>query len=358
MDRDRFRRRLLRWYRAHRRPLPWRETADPYRIWVSEVMLQQTQVATAEPYYHRFLERFPRLEDLAAAQVGEVLKAWEGLGYYRRARHLHRAAREVTERHGGRLPQARPDLRALPGVGDYIANAVLSMAHQQPLAVVDGNVLRVLARVLRVADPVNLPASRRRFQAEADRLLDPRHPGDFNQALMELGALVCTPRRPDCSGCPVRDDCGAFQTGVVEAFPVRAPRGAVPHETVVTVVLRRRGRLLVTRRPAAGLLGGLWEFPGAALVPPEDLAAAARRAAAALTGLAVNGFRHLGTVRHAYSHLRVTHEVLAAASPRGAVRLTGAEAFRWAAPGELAALPFPRVQQKIFRLLGPAADPP
>jgi A/G-specific adenine glycosylase len=351
MDHDRFRRRLLRWYRRHRRPLPWRQAADPYRIWVSEVMLQQTQVATALPYYQRFLERFPSLDHLAGAELAEVLKAWEGLGYYGRARNLHRAARQVADEHQGRLPEARPRLRALPGVGDYIANAVLSMAFQQPLAVVDGNVLRVLARLMRLKAPVNLPASRPLYQEQADRLLDPACPGDFNQALMELGALVCTPRRPACAQCPVSDDCQAFQCAATGAFPVRAPRAPAPHATMVTAVIRRRKRLLVARRQAAGLLGGLWEFPGAALLPDEDPLAAGERIAKAVTGLNVVGLSRLGRVHHAYSHLRVTHEVLLGASPRGAVRLAGPEAFRWVRPGEMAELAFPRVQQKIFALL-------
>jgi A/G-specific adenine glycosylase len=358
MDPHRFRRRLLRWYRQHRRPLPWRQAADPYRIWVSEVMLQQTQVATALPYYERFLERFPNLDRLAGAELAEVLKAWEGLGYYSRARNLHRAARQVADEHHGRLPEERPRLRALPGVGDYIANAVLSMAFQQPLAVVDGNVLRVLARLLCLKAPVNHPASRPHFQAEADRLLDPACPGDFNQALMELGALVCTPRRPACAQCPVSADCQAWRSGETGAYPVRTPRAPVPHATLVTAVIRRRGQLLVTRRPAAGLLGGLWEFPGADLLPGEALLAAGVRIARAVAGLTVVDLRHLGRVGQDYSHLRVTHEVLTGASPRGGVRLAGPEAFRWVPPGDLTALAFPRVQRKILALLdGRVHDP-
>jgi A/G-specific adenine glycosylase len=205
-DIARLRRRLLSWYDVHRRDLPWRRTREPYRIWVSEVMLQQTQVRTAIPFYRRFLQQFPTPAHLARADEQSVLKCWEGLGYYARARNLHRAAARVAAS-GGRVPDEWDAFRALPGVGNYIAAAVLSIAYGRPHAVVDGNVKRVLARLLALDLPVNAPAALRAFQAEAERLLDRRRPGDYNQALMELGALVCTPRAPDCGGCPQDTQC-------------------------------------------------------------------------------------------------------------------------------------------------------
>src|SRR5512137_2692101 len=218
-DVARLRRRLLEWYQRQRRPLPWRETHDPYRIWVSEVMLQQTQVKTALPYYRRFLRQFPTLRKLAGADLGDVLKRWEGLGYYARARNLHRAAGMLAAGSGGRIPDRWDDFRALPGVGDYISAAVLSIAFDRPHAVVDGNVKRVLARLLAMAAPTNQTASHKIFQAEADRLLDRRHPGDFNQALMELGALVCAPTSPSCTLCPLIRCCAAHRGGTVARYP-------------------------------------------------------------------------------------------------------------------------------------------
>ena len=203
------RKRLTDWYAVHSRHLPWRQTQDPYRIWVSEVMLQQTQVKTVVPYYETFLAAFPYLETLAAAHLESVLKVWEGLGYYARARNLHRAARIVTERYGGRIPDRPDQFRTLPGVGDYICAAVQSIAYGVPLAVVDGNVKRVLARLYEIEEPVNRPSGARAFAKTADRLLDRSDPGVFNQALMELGALVCRPSSPDCGACPVRGRCAA-----------------------------------------------------------------------------------------------------------------------------------------------------
>ncbi|MFZ1983631.1 MAG: A/G-specific adenine glycosylase [Desulfatitalea sp.] len=197
------RRTLGAWYDTHRRDLPWRYTRDPYAIWVSEVMLQQTQVKTVTPYFQRFMQRFPDVGRLAQADEQSVLKSWEGLGYYSRARHLHQAAQRVVHEWDGRLPSTWPEIRQLPGIGDYIAAAVLSIAFAQPHAVVDGNVKRVLARLLRMATPINAAAGHQLFQAAADRLLDVQDPGRHNQAMMELGALVCTPQTPLCAQCPL-----------------------------------------------------------------------------------------------------------------------------------------------------------
>jgi len=202
-----FRKRLLDWYAAHHRILPWRKTRDPYAVWVSEVMLQQTQVGTVIAYYERFMDRFADVAGLARADLQAVLKIWEGLGYYARARNLHRAAAVVCARHGGQVPDTWDQIRALPGVGPYIAAAVLSIAYHRPLAVVDGNVKRILARLFRIDAPVNVSSAAPVFQRKADELLERRQPGAFNQAMMELGAVVCRPRNPDCSHCPVSAHC-------------------------------------------------------------------------------------------------------------------------------------------------------
>lgn len=354
VDAPRLRRRLLAWYERHRRRLPWRETRDPYRIWVSEVMLQQTQVKTALPYYRRFLQRLPTLRKLAGADVQEVLKLWEGLGYYARARNLHRAARMLVGR-GGRLPDRWEDFRALPGVGDYIAAAVLSIAFGRPHAVVDGNVKRVLARLRKLTAPVNRPASHPIFQAEADRLLDRRRPGDFNQALMELGALVCTPASPHCAGCPLLRCCGAKQTETVARYPRRIAARKVPEAQIAVGVVFKNGRLLVTRRPPQGLLGGLWEFPGGKLQPGESPAAACVREVREEVGLDVAVAEPLAQVRHAYSHLRVRLHVFRCRFVAGRVRRNGPVDHRWVRVADLERLAFPRANRKFIPLLQPQA---
>ncbi|HTK96214.1 MAG TPA: A/G-specific adenine glycosylase [Terriglobales bacterium] len=245
-----FRRRLLRWYDAHARALPWRRTRNPYRIWVSEIMLQQTRVAAVLAHYREFLRRFPTVEALAAAREDEVLAAWSGLGYYRRARMLHRAAREVVQRHSGKLPRDVEGLRQLPGIGRYTAAAIASIAFEAPAAVVDGNVERVIAR-LEGAAPKNGA-----LWTRADALLDPRRPGDFNQAMMELGATVCVPEAPHCGRCPVKDDCatrGALPSG---------PREIRKKQALAYALARRDGAVrLVQRRKDESLMAGMWELP-------------------------------------------------------------------------------------------------
>lgn len=350
------RRRLLAWYGRNRRRLPWRGTRDPYRVWVSEVMLQQTQVKTALPYYQRFLQRLPTLRKLAGADLEEVLKLWEGLGYYARARNLHRAARMLVDRGGGRLPDRWEDLRALPGVGDYIAAAVLSIAFDRPHAVVDGNVKRVLARLRRITVPVNRTASHPVFQAEADRLLDRRRPGDFNQALMELGALVCTPASPHCARCPLIRCCGAKQSEAVARYPRRVAARTVPEVDIAVGVVSKNGRLLVTRRPARGLLGGLWEFPGGKLQPGENPAAACVREIREEVGLDVAVEEPLAEVRHAYTHLRVRLHVFRCRFVSGRVRRNGPVDHRWVRIADLERLAFPTANRKFIPLLQPRGD--
>jgi A/G-specific adenine glycosylase len=342
---------LLSWYETHRRRLPWRENADPYRIWVSEVMLQQTQVATVIPYYHRFVAAFPDVHRLARARQQEVLKLWEGLGYYARARNLHRAAGEVDRVYGGRIPESFAELRKLPGVGDYIAAAVLSIAFQRPYAVLDGNVKRVLARLQALDLPVDQPAAQRRFRALAQELLDTRRPGEFNQAVMELGALVCTPRRPDCGGCPLMAACSAFQTGRVAEYPKRRQPRAVPLHHIAVGVVRRGDRLLITRRKSEGLLGGLWEFPGGKLKPGESAAEACVREILEEVNLQVQVLGRLTRVRHAYTHFRICMDVFTCRFMAGEVRLNGPADYRWVRPNEIDAYPFPRANRKFIPLL-------
>jgi A/G-specific adenine glycosylase len=347
----RLRRRLLDWYERNRRRLPWRETRDPYRIWVSEVMLQQTKVNTALPYYRRFLKQYPTLRKLAAADLGEVLKLWEGLGYYARARNLHRAAGMLAAGCGGRIPNRWDGFRALPGVGDYIAAAVLSIVFDRPHAVVDGNVKRVLARLLTMAAPTNQAASHKIFQAQADRLLDRRRPGDFNQAMMELGALVCTPTSPNCTICPLIRFCAAHRGGTVARYPRRVASRPVPEVRIAVGVVFKNRRVLITRRPAQGLLGGLWEFPGGKLRNGESPAAACVREIKEEVNLDVAVEESLVQIRHAYTHFRIHMHVFCCRFTAGRVRLNGPADHRWVRIADIDRFAFPRANHKFIPLL-------
>lgn len=299
------RRRLLDHFDREKRDLPWRGETDPYRVWVSEVMLQQTRVETVIPYYRAWLERFPDVAALAGADRADVLRAWEGLGYYSRARNLHDAARIVADRPDGALPDTAQALRELPGVGEYTAGAVASIAFDRAEPAVDGNARRVLARLFDVEMPT--PARLRRIAAD---LVPEERPGDFNQAVMELGATICSPRSPACGTCPVEPACLARARGTVEERPRPRRRGAVPAYAIgVAVIVSAAGRALLVRRPEDGMLGGLWEFPGRAATEPADPRATASCVAASLLrdddGLEPT--RRIDRVEHVYSHRRHTY---------------------------------------------------
>lgn len=270
------RNRLRAWYERAHRDLPWRRTRDPYRIWVSEIMLQQTRVAAVIPYYERFLHRFPDVAVLAAATDDELLSVWSGLGYYSRARNLRQAARLIAEQ--GSFPGDYGAIRELPGVGDYTAAAVASIAFGLPYAAVDGNVLRVLSRLMNDAGDVRSSATRRRLGVEARNLLDPRRPGESNQAIMELGATVCLPNQPLCSACPLARYCKARERGTERELPLTGPRPVTVSIERTVLVIERRGRLLLRQRPAdAGKLAGFWELPDAEELPRAEMGAGCGR---------------------------------------------------------------------------------
>jgi A/G-specific adenine glycosylase len=342
---------LLAWYRPRRRALPWRRTRDPYAIWVSEVMLQQTRVETAIPYYHRFLERFPTVGALAGADLQDVLKAWEGLGYYTRARNLHRAAGEVASRHGGRLPDDPDALRALPGFGPYMTGAVASIAFGRPEPVVDGNVVRVLTRLFAIPGvPAETP-TRKRLWRLARRLVPREGAGDHNQALMELGATVCTPRAPDCGACPLAGPCRARARGTPTSFPAKAARRAVPHHDIAVGIVSRDGRLLLVRRPASGLLGGLWEFPGGRVAQGERPEAAVARQLRERFGLPVRPVAPLAPVFHAFTHRRVTLHPFTCEGDGGPVVPSYHTDHRWVPADALDGLALPRAHRAIASAL-------
>lgn len=340
---------MTNWYRQHHRKLPWRETDDPYHIWVSEVMLQQTQVATVIPYFEKFIKTFRTVSDLATADLQAVLKAWEGLGYYARARNLHKAAQVVSNYHDGEIPRNYSDFRKLPGVGEYVAAAVQSIAFGQPYPVVDGNVKRVLARLFQIEAPVNDSASMKIFQEIAAAVLDRQHPGEYNQAMMELGAMICRPPNPLCGQCPVSAFCRAFETGRQDEFPRRKEREKTPLYHIAVGVVRKGRRLLITRRAENGLLGGLWEFPGGKVREGEETAAeACVREIKEEVNLEIKIIAYLTTVRHAYTHFKIVMDVFLCDYLSGEVALKGPVDFKWITVEEIKRYPFPKANHKFI----------
>jgi A/G-specific adenine glycosylase len=339
-------RRLLDWYRSVARDLPWRRTQDPYAIWVSEVMLQQTRVETAERYFVRFLQRFPTIQSLAGATEEDVLATWSGLGYYRRARQLHSAARAIAAQ-GGEIPRTATDLRALPGVGAYTAAAVASIAFGERVAVMDGNVERVTARLLAEGRPPKSAEARRRLQRAAEELIDPASPGDSNQALMELGATLCSPRNPRCGDCPLRVECRASQLGEAERYPVAPARSAVVGVRAAAVVFEDCGRVLLRRRSdTATFLPGTWEPPWVQLGDLEDPRAALLRE---VPGLVAQGL--LGRVTHGITFRRFSVEVYGGGiEPLGQVAEVAGE--RLISAVEFAELPTSALARKILATAG------
>lgn len=343
---------LLSWYDEHRRDLPWRRERDPYRIWVSEVMLQQTRVETVIPYYERFIARFPDAEALAAASEEDVLSHWAGLGYYRRARYLHAGVREVVSRYGGTVPSDLAEVASLPGVGPYTAGAIVSIAYDEPVPAVDGNVMRVLSRLHQLRDDVRQPASRRRFEAVAAELVPQQRAGDFNQALMELGALVCVPGRPRCGQCPVVQFCAAHAAGEQNELPIRSRSPRPQEQELACAIVEQAGRVLVERRPSEGLLAAMWQFPTVELGPGEQAAAAVVAHVEAVYGWPVVAGPEAVRHTHVFTHRRWLLEGIGCRLQPGTeseLASDGGEA-RWVTPAELEQLPVAGPHRRIWQL--------
>jgi len=344
------RRKLLAWFDRHARTLPWRRDRDPYRIWVSEVMLQQTTVAAVVPRFEQFLAAFPDVHALAAAEEQDVLKVWEGMGYYSRARNLHRAARELVKLHGGNLPDEPAVWVELPGVGRYILGAVLSQAFDRRLPVVEANTTRVLCRLFAQArDPKSAPVQAWLWETAAAQL-PKRRVGDFNQALMELGALVCTPKRPECDRCPLAAECLARREGLQDRIPRRPVQPPVVEVREVCVAVRYRGRVLLARRPAGGRWANMWEFPRAALDGRETPDDGARRLLKSL-GVDAEPGVELMTIRYGVTRFRMTMVCLEVAAHAKAIRMDYHDEGRWVRPAELSAYPVSSPQRKLATAL-------
>ena len=353
---------LLRWYDAHKRDLPWRHTSDPYAIWISEAMLQQTRVDTVIPYWERFLEAFPNVETLAKAELDEVYAVWTGLGYYSRARNLKHAAETVISEYDGALPNTVEELQSLKGIGRYTAGAVASIAFDREASLVDGNVIRVFARLLGIREDSAAKKVVERMWFVADELVRGPRPGDLNQALMELGATVCTPRNPTCPECPVRKFCDAQAMGDAESLPIKKKKTKQTKIRAVAVWIERDGKILAVRRPETGLMAGLWELPSAELGAKDEAKERVAEALEKAVGLEVRDPEAVGQVEHLFTHRRLTLEVFRArADPSARVRLTSRNddptstpyiSHRWLEPKAMLDLAHAGTTRKAMTLFG------
>ena len=347
---------LLEWFRANRRDLPWRANKDPYRVWVSEVMLQQTRVDTVIPYYERFMDRFPTLEVLADAPEEEVLKSWEGLGYYSRARNLQMAAREVKERYNGVIPDNPEEIASLKGIGPYTAGAILSIAYNRPEPAVDGNVMRVLSRFFRIHDDIAKVSTRKRMEQLVRGIIPHESAGDFNQALMELGALVCTPRGPQCLICPVMEHCGGRLAGEEERLPVKTkakpPRPERRLAALITGTGNMKDKVLFRLRPGTGLLAGMWELPHVEVPGPRhDYSETWKRerlkAGLKEEGIEISSSEWMMRVEHTFSHIHWDMDVYLCV-PAFGQDAPLPEGWRWMDAEERKRAAFPNVFLRIL----------
>lgn len=343
---------LIDWFQVNQEDLPWRRDRTPYTVWLSEIMLQQTQVNTVIPYYKRFLTRFPDVDTLAAASLDEVLKAWEGLGYYSRARNLHRAAQVIAHELGGKFPHTVETLRKLPGVGRYTAGAVASLVFGLDAPLLDGNLIRVFTRLFDIADDITQPETKRALWALADRVLPPGRAGAWNEGLMELGRRICTPRSPRCDECPVVGYCQARKRGMQESRPVRRPKPRTPHfDVTAAVIYRPNGQILIAQRPLGGMLGGLWEFPGGKCWPGESLPECLTREIWEELGIDIEVGAQIAAVKHAYTHFRITLFAYICRLVSGTPQAIDCADWAWVTLDDLDRYAFPVTDRKIITAL-------
>ena len=344
---------LLTWYRDNKRTLPWRGYPDAYAVWVSEIMLQQTRVETVVPYFEKWMRLFPDVHALAKASEHEVLNTWEGLGYYSRARNLHKAAKIVAEQYDGEMPRDLNELRRLPGIGRYTLGAIASIAFGMDVSALDGNIKRVYARVFDIDEPVDSPAGEKILWTLADKNLPNGYAGDYNQALMDLGATICLPKNPRCLICPLMKMCKARQNGIQDQRPVMKPKKEVPHYIQAAGVMIRRGKVLLAQRPSSGLLGGMWEFPNGRVTgdPAQGLAGALKtgyklRLEMMGTGRVRNN-EAIGVVQHAYTHFKVTVYVFRCEL----VSLLKNSNLMWVPLKELDEYPMGKIDRQIAKMI-------
>ncbi|MCJ7784618.1 MAG: A/G-specific adenine glycosylase [Desulfobacterales bacterium] len=332
---------LLQWFKKNARDLPWRRTRDPYAIWVSEIMLQQTQVNTVIPYYQNFLKAFPTRNHLAKADLSKVLKVWEGLGYYSRARNLHRASQVVLNRFHGIIPDNLNDLLILPGIGRSTAGAILSFAFQKEAPILDGNAKRVISRLFAVSDNPAKGKTEDLLWKISGSLIPKGFSNPFNQALMDLGSMLCTPREPQCSKCPLCDLCRGKASGEPERFPTKTIRKKIPHIEAISAVIQRNGKVLLKQRPPEGLLGGLWEFPNWPIEEKKDPQEVLRLKVKSEIGLRVKPQELIGSFRQTFSHFKLTLQVFHCRPLNRKVRA------KWVPIQKLHAFPMSRIHRRI-----------
>tara|TARA_B100001250_G_C19816896_1_gene798984 strand:+ start:3512 stop:4576 length:1065 start_codon:yes stop_codon:yes gene_type:complete len=338
---------ILSWYNKQKRILPFRDIDDPYKIWLSEVMLQQTQIQTVIPYYKKWINKYPTLKSVANADQELLLKLWEGLGYYSRCKNFHKATKIVLREYGGIIPSNWSEFRALPGVGDYTAGSVLSIAYNQPYIAIDGNVKRVIARVLGLKNLSNRNMSRIKKYLNNNILID--NPGDFNQALMELGARVCSPKNPSCELCPISIECKAFASGSSESYPSPAKKKKVPHYTVVVGLIWREDKFYIQKRVENGMLPGLWEFPGGKVEVGESLTHALRREIKEECGAQPKILKKIGEIKHAYTHFSITFHGYHCEENNTSIHCH--QNSQWIKPTQINKFPFPKANHKLFSIL-------
>ena len=346
-----FQKKLLLWFSKHKRPLPWRLKADPYRIFVVEVMLQQTQIKTVIPYYERWLKAFPNVHSLARAPLDRVLKLWEGLGYYTRARNLHKTAIQIVENFGGELPSDPELLRTLPGIGKYTAGAIASIAFQKPVPLVDGNVARVLSRLFNLKEDISKPATQDKLYELATSVISHKDPGAFNQALMELGSLVCIPEAPRCAICPVRSFCLAFQNGDPSSLPTRSKGPEVKKIKMAVGILTNQNKLLVRKRPERGIWGGLWEIPGTVCAKNQTPEEALKQEFQETLGIRLRIQKKMLPLEHRFTHREALIYPFRCVSAVNGKKKILSSGSRWANRASLKSLSFPVPHQKILKEL-------
>lgn len=349
MDINTFQHNLISWFKQEQRDLPWRKDQDPYKVWVSEIMLQQTRVDTVIPYFNRFIDWFPTIDDLANANEDKVLKAWEGLGYYSRVRNLHSAVKEVKEKYNGQVPNSPVEISELKGVGPYTAGAILSIAYGKPEPAVDGNVMRVLSRILSIWEDIARPSTRKIFEKAVRELISHENPSAFNQALMELGALICTPTSPSCLLCPVRDHCQAFYEGVQAELPIKTKKNAQRTVDLAAVILKNNdGKFLIHKRANNGLLANLWEFPNVEISYPFD---SEREQINDLFKEAYNLNicldRSIGQIEHVFSHLVWNIRIYTGTITS---EFQADSEWKFASEADMEEYAFPVSSQKMFKL--------
>jgi A/G-specific adenine glycosylase len=352
--RNRFRRHLRTWYKIHARDLPWRRSRDPYLVWLSEIMLQQTQVGTVEPYFLRFRDAFPTIEALAAAEEEDVLRHWEGLGYYRRARQLHQAAKVIVEEHGGRFPEDAAAVRSLPGIGRYTAGAILSIAFNAREPILEANTIRLFCRLLAYRGQPTSSEAQRLLWGMAEAVLPRRDAGTFNQSLMELGSRICTPKSPKCGECPVAELCRAKALGLQAAVPASKPKKRFEDVHEVALIVRRRGRVLLLRRPEGGRWAGLWDFPRYAMDHEEEpaLLRGLRGKLRAQTGIDAVPESHQKRLTHGVTRFRITLDCYSARFIEAGKPPSGVPELKWVDPKQLNKYPLSTTGRKLTELIG------